>query len=141
MEHQATTITKYNPEDLRLSKCSCQLAAAKVKAFICSEFSHYRVVKTGKTSELDDCEKLAIEDGKQNLVAAPMCYFAWQFESQPSARSFPNLPQSTRICSSLVERRKSPPRTMFLTIQRTVGVHTHKLNRNLQKSFHGDGLS
>jgi hypothetical protein len=68
MEHQATTITKYNPEDLRLSKCSWQLAAAKVKAFICGEFSHYRVVKTGKTSEFDDCEKLAIEDGKQTLL-------------------------------------------------------------------------
>ena len=67
-EAPTTTITKYNPEDLRLSKCSWQLAVAKVKAFICSEFSHYRVVKTGKTSEFDDCEKLAIEDGKNTLL-------------------------------------------------------------------------
>jgi len=28
-----TTITKYNPEDLHLSKCSQQLAVVKVKAF------------------------------------------------------------------------------------------------------------
>jgi hypothetical protein len=67
-ETPTTTITKCNPEDLRLSKCLWQLAVAKVKAFICSEFSHYRVVKTGKVSEFDDCEKLAIEDGKHTLL-------------------------------------------------------------------------
>jgi hypothetical protein len=45
-ETPTTTIAKYNPEDLRLSKCLWQLAVAKVEAFIRSEFSHYRVVKT-----------------------------------------------------------------------------------------------
>jgi hypothetical protein len=56
-ETPTTTITKYDPEDLRrLSNCLWQLPVAKVKPFMCSEFSHYRV------------EKLAIEDGKQTIL-------------------------------------------------------------------------
>jgi hypothetical protein len=138
-ETPTTTITKYNPEDLRLSKCLWQLAVAKVKAFICSEFSHYRVVKTGKVSEFDDCEKVAIEDGKHTLLQQPICHLRGN-SSQSSARSFSNLPQSTRICSSLTECRKSPPRTMFLTIQRTVCSLTRRTG-TCKRSFHGGGLS
>lgn len=137
-ETPTTTITRYNPEDLRLSKCLWQLAVAKVKAFICSEFSHYRVVKTGKISEFDDCEKLAI-DGKHTILQHQYVILRGN-SSQSSARSVPNLPQSTRICSSPTERRKSPPRTMFLTIQRTVCSHTRRTG-TCKRSFHGDGLS
>ena len=110
-----------------------------VKAFICSEFSHYRVVKTGKTSEFDDCEKLAIEDGKHTLLQHQYVILRGN-SSQSSARSFSNLPQSTRICSSLAERWKFPPRTMLLTIQRTVCSHTRRTG-TCKRSFHGDGLS
>jgi hypothetical protein len=67
-ETPTRTITKYNPEDLRLSNCLWQLAVAEVKPFICSEFSRYRVVKIGKTSELAIVRRLVIEDGKQALI-------------------------------------------------------------------------
>jgi hypothetical protein len=93
-ETPTTTITKYNPEDLRLSNCLWQLAVAKVKPFICSEFSRYCVVETGKTSELTIVRKLVTEDGKQALITTPICYFAWQL-SQSTSKSFPNLLQST----------------------------------------------
>jgi|SRR5271156_6004576 len=132
-ETPTTTITKYNPEDLRLSKCLWQLAVAKVKAFICSEFSHYRVVKTGNVSEFDDCEKLAIEDGKHTLLQHQYVILRGN-SSQSSARSFSNLPQSTRICQ-LTHRVSEISAKDDVSNYSTNHVFTHTQNRNLQKVF------
>ena len=91
------------------------------EAFICGEPSHFRVVKTGKQTSWRLMRKPAVEDGKQHQYVILRGNL-----SQSTSGSFPNPFQSTCICSSLTEHQRSSPRTMFLTVQRTVCSHTRR---------------
>src|SRR5436309_1623973 len=108
-ETPTTTITKYNPEDLRLSNLLVAAGRSQGEAFYLQRIFTSPRCESQKTSELAIVRKLAVEDGKQALLQRQYAILCGNL-SQSTSRSFPYLLQSTCICSSLTERRKSPPK-------------------------------
>lgn len=83
--------------------------------------------------------KAAVEDGKRTLLPAPICDFAWQFESIYIWEL--SKPVSVHVHLQLTHRASKISTKDNVSDCSTNRVFAHAQNRNLQRSFHGDGLS